>query len=380
MPRLADMDLDDVEQIEDEELYQAWFTDVWRRHDGLPPLGAAYLPESAVINLGDLKTQPVDWLWPRWIPRHALTILGGTAGAGKSTVLASIIASLTAGTPLPDGAESRPANVLLITREEAPHTAIAPRLALHGADLDRVFVHATERAAEEEHTTLSFLFHRAELETLVEVRQIGLIVIDPIDWYIQRLHATLRANPLDVMSHLVRMAERTGIALVGVIGTDGTRTATSRSAMLARPEIASVARSIIALAELPSHHQPPDASTGGTRRILQVVKSNFTIPPPPLEFRRPLDGPIAWQGDADVDIEHCLQPASVPQTAPELANAIAFLRATLADGPAPCQPLYDLAADQGIAERTLRRARATIGIATNRDDEGHYTWTLPQPT
>ena len=47
---------------------------------------------------------PVDWLWPSWIPRGMLTLLGGAPGVGKSLVALDLARRIIHNDPFPDGA------------------------------------------------------------------------------------------------------------------------------------------------------------------------------------------------------------------------------------------------------------------------------------
>ena len=56
--------------------------------------------------------RPTYWLVPDWLPFRALTLLGGTGGAGKGLVSIRELAELTKPRTLPDGTSTGPYNVL----------------------------------------------------------------------------------------------------------------------------------------------------------------------------------------------------------------------------------------------------------------------------
>jgi hypothetical protein len=70
------------------------------------------------------------------------------------------------------------------------------------------------------------------------------------------------------------------------------------------------------------------------------------------------------------------------ETRSALDNAIAFLTASLAAGPVGALQVLSNAREQGIAERTMRRAKDTLGIEVKRLGEkgrkggGSFTWQL----
>lgn len=60
-------------------------------------------------------------------------------------------------------------------------------------------------------------------------------------------------------------------------------------------------------------------------------------------------------------------------------DAVAWLESTLQEGPKSTKDLYPDALAAGISERSLRRARETLGISVVRGSH-EATWTLPEPT
>jgi hypothetical protein len=97
-------------------------------------------PAPVVLQLGDLRTEKVRWLWEHRIPFGALTVLEGDPGLGKSTLTADLAARVTRGLPMPAEAPAAgaPANVLFLNAEDSPARTLRPRLAAAGADLGRV--------------------------------------------------------------------------------------------------------------------------------------------------------------------------------------------------------------------------------------------------
>ena len=89
--------------------------------------------------LGEATSRPINWLWPRYLPRGKLVILDGDPGTGKSLIALDIAARLSRGGPLPDGSESgEPCQVLILSAEDGVEDTIRPRAESAGADLRRV--------------------------------------------------------------------------------------------------------------------------------------------------------------------------------------------------------------------------------------------------
>lgn len=101
------------------------------------------------------------------------------------------------------------------------------------------------------------------------------------------------------------------------------------------------------------------------RRRLVVVKSNLSKLPDPLGFEISEAG-ITW----------CQAP-SEPRTETVQDRAEEFLLATLGKEPLSAAYIFEEANQAGISERTLKRAKATLGIVSVKDKGGRWVWSLP---
>src|SRR5205823_1411269 len=98
-------------------------------------------------------------------------------------------------------------------------------------------------------------------------------------------------------------------------------------------------------------------------RVLAVPKANLAGSAPSLGFRVRSDAAgravVEWAGPADVTADALggLPPGPLrPRD-----RAAGWLRAELAGGPRKAAEVYAAAAEAGIPERTLRRAKADLG-------------------
>ena len=82
--------------------------------------------------------QKISWVWPGWLARGKLHILGGQKGAGKSTIAFDLLAQITSGGKFRDGTAAPLGDVLIWSGEDDMADTILPRAAVAGADINRI--------------------------------------------------------------------------------------------------------------------------------------------------------------------------------------------------------------------------------------------------
>ncbi len=127
---------------------------------------------------------------------------------------------------------------------------------------------------------------------------------------------------------------------------------------------------------------PDDAQ----RLILACTKANIAVKPPSLSYRLVDDvrHPVArveWLGTSHRTPKDLLQAAEMGH-AVRRDDAQELLIDELSDGPRPASEVKAAAAEVGIAERTLDRARHRVGVVSRKAGFGKgaaYLWELPDP-
>jgi hypothetical protein len=120
------------------------------------------------------------------------------------------------------------------------------------------------------------------------------------------------------------------------------------------------------------------------RRLLASIKNNFGALAPALAFRI-TDGGLTWEaqpvaGTADQLLAQDEAPTRTESR--ERDDASAFLRHLLAQGPVASKQVEADAKANGIAQRTLWRAKADLGIVAERGKAqdgkpASWYWMLP---
>lgn len=322
-----------------------------------------------LVSLADVQPKTVDWIWPNWLAAGKLHILAGHPGDGKSTITAWLAAILSTGGTLPDGARIESAGSLFLLGEDAVDDTLRPRLDLHEADVSRI---AAIRAVTDgkRRGVVNLASHLELLRDQLKTGRYRALVVDPLTAFMPRTDRNAEGDVRDVLTPLADLADETGVAVLALAHVGkGSKDAGRRvlQMILGATAFGAAARVVWMNAEIPD-------SEG--RRLLTVVKSNIGPKPKGLEWSREIDGPVIWHGESDRDIEDVMQgggPAA-------LTIAADFLSRTLANGPISQASVELMAEREGIKVRTLRRAKAAIGVLSERQGQGRtapWYWRLP---
>ncbi|MBV8747290.1 MAG: AAA family ATPase [Xanthobacteraceae bacterium] len=95
-------------------------------------------PAVIITRGSELKSKPIQWLWPNRIARGKLTLLAGAPGTGKSALATTIMAAVTTGGAFPcDEGHAAHGSALMVCPHADPDVLL-PRLKAARADLARV--------------------------------------------------------------------------------------------------------------------------------------------------------------------------------------------------------------------------------------------------
>jgi hypothetical protein len=116
-------------------------------------------------------------------------------------------------------------------------------------------------------------------------------------------------------------------------------------------------------------------------RLLVTIKNNLGPFAPTLAFTID-DAGLHWEpgtveGSADDLLAGDEQGSRADRK--ERDDARLFLTQALKDGPAASKELHKDAKANGIAQRTLWRAKSELGIKAERHGRGAWYWCLPHP-
>ena len=331
-------------------------------------------PRLKVTTLSDVEPEEVNWLWDGRIPRGKNTLLAGDAGLGKSYLSLDVAARVSTGGTWPDGGDVEQGNVLIVTAEDGLADTLRPRLDKLGADMSRVHHIDVTVKKNDSSEGLSLDKHLGLLEAEITRRNATLLIIDPITAFAQGKDTYKASDVRQLLTPVVSMAERTGCAVLTIQHLN--KRSFEHNALYrvsSSTDFVNVARSALLVAP----HPDDDA-----RKVFGSIKSNLSAPPDVLGFRF-TDDVFAWEPNPiDIKMSDVLSQPEPPKERLALEEAVEFIAELLADGPIAVQQVRREAKSVGISNPTLRRAKASLDITSNRsskgnDGEGHWEWSLP---
>ena len=319
--------------------------------------------------LDTITPEPVSWVWPGRFARGKLGLIVGDPGEGKSQVMVDALARITRGLPWPDGASAPAGHVILLAAEDGLADTVRPRFDLQGGDPARVTVLEGVRVDGQE---CPFTLERdlPALEAAIRETHAVALAVDPISGYLGTRDSYKDSEIRGLLTPLAALAEQYGVAVVAILHL--TKNAQRRLLLRAQGSIAFVAqaRTVLAIGT--------DPDVPG-RRLFVPIKNNLGCFPPALGFRLGDDG-LRWEpGAVEGSAEQLLavdEPGSRTERK-EREAAITFLRDTLSAGMMTSKELQADAEANGIARRTLWRAKTDLSVVTERHGKAWF-WMLPR--
>lgn len=314
--------------------------------------------ELKLINMSDIQTQEIKWLWYPFIAYGKMSIVQGDPGDGKSTLVLNIAAKLSRGERLePEMNIDKPVNVIYQTAEDGLADTVKPRLEQAGADCSRISI------IDESEKSLSMIDER--IEKAIIAAEAGLLILDPIQAYLGGGTDMNRANEArELTKRLGGIAERTGCAIVLIGHMNKGSGAKAAYRGMGSIDFFAVARSVMLVGRIEGQ---PDM-----RAVIQI-KNNLASFGHPKAFELTQDG-FRWIGDYEITADEVLG-GMVPK-ASKLEIAKQFLRErSSANVMILSTEIIELAAQEGISKRTLEAAKKELKIDAKKINSRWY-WDL----
>jgi RecA-family ATPase len=130
------------------------------------------------LRFSEIEDEKYEWFEENWLPKKGVVLVAGNPGSGKSTLFAHWITELTKGRM-----SGRPESVVYVVKEDSAAAIIKPRLAVAGADLDRVwtlYVQEPDFNEQMKIRSINLKRHLVEIREFVRANHIKAIFMDPI--------------------------------------------------------------------------------------------------------------------------------------------------------------------------------------------------------
>jgi hypothetical protein len=349
---------------------------------------AADTIESAAAS--SYKMRGMRWFWKNRFALGKLGLIGGLPDRGKGLITTDMIARGTRGDewPCKEGRAIQ-GNVLLLTAEDDIEDTVVPRLQAAGADLD--CVHILRMTNRDSTRRMFSLVTDLDLlkKKIAEVGNVVLIVIDPISAYlgVGKIDSRRTTDVRGVLAPLVELAGEEKVAIIGVMHFN--KKADVHDAMLRIADslaYVAAARHCYVVVEDPEND----------RRLFVKAKNNLAPDTQALSYTVGLlkvgddeelgieiYAPRVLWGAEHVNVtatDAIKAEAGVASSSKTGARDVAkkFLADILANGPVSKSDIDDAAGGNGIALRTLERAKSDLGVIAKKNgfDSG-WMWQLP---
>ena len=339
-----------------------------------------------LICLADVTRKSIAWLWQGLVAIGKVTVLAGDGGIGKSTVLLDIAARTSRGARWPDGSKAAPlGSVIILAAEDDAADTILPRIEAAGGDCNKIFIVPMVRNQDGSTRSFNLQSDLAALESkLAEIGDVRLIIIDPVSSYLGKVDSHKNNEVRSVVEPLGTYAAKWRAAIVCNNHFSKATGGNANSRVIGSVAFVNQARSVIIVTEdpedkdrrffIPSKSNISRLQEGLAFRLEQTLLEARGDEPEVIATRIAWEsGPISMTAD---EVVAALRDGDSGKTAK--AEAFDFLEDALAGGPKLASEMQKLARDAGHTPKSLRSARASLGVKpTKAGFDGGWVWALP---
>lgn len=330
----------------------------FRSADGVMPADAETkeLSLDNITSFAEIEEKPVEWLIPGYIPKGSISVVAGTGGTRKSSVLAQLAAAVASGGSwfVSDYNMITPQKVLFLSGEDDPSRIMKKRIGAYSTIQDNILT--VDPSAEEfKHLITTDAFFGKVIDTYKP----ALVVLDPIQSFLsEKVDMTRRNAMRTALKPMLEYGAKYGTAFIIVVHTNKRDSAFGRNRISDSSDIWDIARAVFITGETDqpqqwyiSNEKNSYAELAQTA-VFTVIDDRISV----IERNNKRDRYYVQQ-------QGSIQ-AEQPYPALALGEAKDFILDYLEDQEAGNHVTYSeirkAAAASGIAEATLRRAKTDL--------------------
>ncbi|MCK4627019.1 MAG: AAA family ATPase [Phycisphaerae bacterium] len=339
---------------------------------------------AVIVCLADVKAEPLRWLWPGRFPLGKVSLIAGDPGLGKSLLTLDLAARVSRGLPWPDtlGEPTEPGSIVLLSAEDDIADTIRPRLDAAGADVNSIralqgVLYTESNTGTTREAAFSLQHDLPALqEAITRTGNARLVIIDPITAYLGGTDSHKNAEIRGLLAPLAQLAAKHKVAIIAITHLNKNASGSAMYRAMGSLAFAAAARAYWAVTK--DKENP-------ARRLFLPVKCNLSAGGSGLAYSvlPTQDDPgipiIAWEPDPVViEADEALTQEPGQSDHGALGEAVDWLRGVLSAGSMKAKDIKKRAKDDGIAARTLDRAKSVLKVKAKCDGyQGPWIWSLP---
>ncbi len=346
-------------------------------------------PQLLIRKASEITSEKVSYCFGGRMFRGMFQLMVGPGEAGKGMMSVDIIARLSKGLPFPgdNGKMRTPTNVMVCTTEDTD-ARVKARLEAADADLDHVFFidgPTGFRGGLLVNSPVAFDSDAGGLVQLAKDKYVGALFLETMLEHLgdregmQKWSTNNEAEVRRALAPLVAVCREAGLIGWGVMHPRKSVEGSLDDAISGSAAFRNTARSVLHVVRDPLDLSP------NPQRLLMCNKSNhLAARPATLRFRieswerDPTEGRVVWgiEGrtledprSADEIFEQMREriKGNKPRRDTQVEEAEQFIRRCLNDGIVTPEDIKSAAQTEDISLRTLRRAKANLGIVSVKD-------------